>query len=158
MTLTSFPSAEFPGFPSIALDRPEGWQARAASDTVLAVVEDRDDDTFSPNVVATVTRIAAPYTLDDAATAADVYIGGLVEVEQIDSARVQLNGRAWAVTEFAHIAEGAGTLVQVLAVTVVENGPFADVVRLTGSVSPVGFETTLPQVRAIITSAVVETR
>lgn len=152
MVTASFPSAEAPALPSISVELPEAWQQRTAPDMLLAVIEDRGPDAFSPNVVIGVTRQPAGHTLQSAQRAADEYVQDLREVALLDRAEVDLGGRTWYVIEFAHITDVAGTVAQVVAVTVVDNGPVSDMVRVTGTVAGDRTEQDLPGVREVIAS------
>lgn len=155
MAQASFPSADFPAFPAVTLDAPDGWEPRAFAGTLLALIDDRGPDAFSPNVVVGVTRTVAGHTLDEAAAAIEEYVARLPEVAQVDAARVEFGGRAWAVSEFAYASAAVGTVVQVVAVTVVDHGPVTDVVRVTGTATPADYETSLPAIRQIVADAVV---
>jgi len=79
-------------------------------------------------------------------------------VATVDNAPVDFGGRTWGVAEFAYRAEGAGSVVQVIAVTVVPTGEAADVVRITGTASADDYETSLPVIRGIVASARVTAR
>ena len=153
MSQASFPSDDFPAFPAVTLDAPDGWEPRAFAGTVLALIDDRGPDAFSPNVVVGVTRTAAGHTLDEAAAAVEEYVSRLSEVAPVDSARVEFGGRTWAVSEFAYTTAAVGTVVQVVAVTVVDHGPVTDVVRVTGTATPADYETSLPAIRQIVADA-----
>jgi hypothetical protein len=153
MSQASFPSDDFPAFPAVTLDAPDGWEPRAFAGTVLALIDDRGAEAFSPNVVVGLTRTAAGHTLDEASAAVEEYVSRLPEVAPVDSARVELGGRTWAVSEFAYTTAAVGTVVQVVAVTVVDHGPVTDVVRVTGTATPDDYETSLPAIRQIVAAA-----
>ncbi len=155
MSQASFPSETFPAFPAVTLDAPDGWEPRAVAGTVLALIDDRGAGAFSPNVVVGVTRTPAGHTLDEAAAAIEEYVGRLPEVARVDAARVEFSGRTWAVSEFAYTTEAVGTVVQVVAVTVVDHGTITDVVRVTGTATPADYETSLPAIRRIVSGALV---
>jgi hypothetical protein len=152
MATASFPSTEAPALPSISVDLPEGWQQRTAPDMLLAVIEDRGPDAFSPNVVVGVTRQPAGHPLQAAQQAADEFVQGLREVALLERADVELGGRPWSIIEYAHVTDVAGTIAQVVAVTVVDNGPVTDMVRVTGTVLAERIEQDLPAVREVIAS------
>lgn len=155
MPRAAFPSEDFPAYPSVSLDTPDGWQPRTIAGTLLAVVDDRGADAFSPNVIVGITRTPAGHSLDDAIAAIKGQAAQLPDVAPIDAAKVDLEGREWWVTEFAYASAAAGTIVQVVAVTVVDNGPACDVIRVTGTASPADYETSLPVIRQIVAGAVV---
>ncbi|KRA25027.1 hypothetical protein ASD65_11775 [Microbacterium sp. Root61] len=152
MPEASFPSAAFPAFPAVSLQHPDEWTPRAVVNTLFAVIDDRGADAFSPNVVAGVTRAVGAVTLEQAAAAVQADIAALNEVAPVDAAQVGFDGTPWFVSEFAHLTEAAGTVIQIIAVTVVESGPFTDVIRVTGTSSPADYEQSLPVIRKIIAS------
>ncbi len=153
MSQASFPSDAFPAFPAVTLDAPDGWEPRAFAGTVLALIDDRGPEAFSPNVVVGLTRAEAGHTLDAAAAAVEEYVAQLPDVAPVDSARVEFSGRTWAVSEFAYATAAVGTVVQVVAVTVIDHGPVTDVVRVTGTATPADYETSLPAIRQIVAGA-----
>lgn len=152
MPQASFPGPSFPAYPAITLEYPEGWEPRPVVDAVLAVLDDRGPDAFSPNVVVGITRAGRDVTLSTAADALQTEVAGLREVAPVDAAQVSFDGASWFVSEFAYVSEAAGTIMQVVAVAAVGNGPFTDVVRVTGTASPADVEESLPVIRRIIAS------
>ncbi|MBN9155480.1 MAG: LpqN/LpqT family lipoprotein [Microbacterium sp.] len=158
MTEASFPSAAFPDFPAVTIEHPAEWSARPVPGALLAVIDERDAATFSPNVIVGVTRVGADHTLADEVAAVADYVTRLPEVATVDNAPVDFGGRTWGVAEFAYRAEGAGSVVQVIAVTVVPTGDAADVVRITGTAGADDYETSLPVIRGIVASARVAAR
>lgn len=152
MPEASFPSPAFPAFASVTLEHPGTWTPRPVAGSVLAVVDDRGADAFSPNVVVGITRAAAGHTLEAASAAIDEYVRGLPEFAPVDAALVEFGGAAWWVSEFAYATEAVGTVIQVVAVTVVDAGVAADVVRVTGTATPADYEASLPVIRQIVAS------
>lgn len=157
MSRAEFPGSEFPDFPRLAIDIPEGWSPRVLPGTVLAAVLDRGPAAFSPNVVVTLTR-GVGTTWEEAEAAVDVFVGALMEVERAPRERVVFGDSQWSVLEFAHVAAEVGTVFQIVAVTLVGRGPVVDSVRVTGSVAPENLEDVLPVLRRIIASVVVAPR
>lgn len=152
MPEASFPSDAFPALPAVTIDLPDNWSPRTVPGTFLAAIDDRGS-AFSPNVVLGITRVGAGHTLDAAAAAVAQHVETLPELAPIDTARVDFGGAQWWVTEFAYATEAAGTVAQVVAVTVVDHGEVVDVLRLTGTATPADYETSLPQIRSIVSSA-----
>lgn len=152
MPQASFPSADFPAFPAVSLQHPDEWTPRPAADTLFAVIDDRGAEAFSPNVVVGVTRAVGGHTLAQAAAAIQADINALREVAPVDAAEVRFDGTPWFVSEFAHATDAAGTVIQIIAVTVVASGPFTDIVRVTGTATPADYEESLPVIRSIIAS------
>ena len=158
MTEASFPSAAFPDFPAVTIEHPAEWSTRPVPGALIAVIDERQAETFAPNVIVGVTRVAGGHTLADEVASVAQYVTQLPEVAPVDNAPVDFGGRTWGVAEFAYRADGAGSIVQVIAVTVVEHGDAADVVRITGTAGADDYETALPVIRNIVASARVTTR
>jgi hypothetical protein len=158
MTEASFPSAAFPDFPTVTIEHPDAWVTRPVPGALIAVIDEHDAETFSPNVIVGVTRVAGDHTLADEVAAVAQYVTQLPEVAPVDNAPVDFGDRTWGVAEFAYRADGAGSIVQVIAVTVVGNGDVTDVVRVTGTAGADDYETALPVIRSIVASARVTTR
>jgi hypothetical protein len=158
MTEASFPSAAFPDFPAVAIEQPDAWVTRPVPGALIAVIDERDAESFSPNVIVGVTRVAGGHTLADEVASVAQYVTQLPEVAPVDNAPVDFGGRTWGVAEFAYRADGAGSIVQVIAVTVVDNGEVTDVVRITGTAGADDYEESLPVIRGIVASARVTTR
>ncbi|WP_394940562.1 hypothetical protein [Psychromicrobium sp. YIM B11713] len=152
MTVSRFPSAQFPGFPSVEVEVPEGWLPRAVQDTVAAWVFPDESGDFASNLVLSITRLASSRSLAETTQNIEQATSQLNEVELFDSVDVTLNGRDWHVHEYVFVHPQVGTLIQVMAATNVQLGDFTDTVQLTGSISPVNQERDLDTVRDIIRS------
>lgn len=63
MTTIAYPSMEFPGLPSVAVDVPEGWEPVHVPGTTLAARLPREGE-FAPNVVVTVEQCAPDWTVE----------------------------------------------------------------------------------------------
>ncbi len=157
MNKAQFPSPRFPDFPSISVEVPEGWTPSSVPGTLMAVVKQRGPEEFSPNVVITASR-GVGTSWEEAETAVDEYVLGLAEVESTPRERVVLSDRRWSVLEFAHVSAAVGTVFQVIGVSLVENGPFTDSIRVTGSAAPVDVRELASVIRGIIASTEISLR
>jgi hypothetical protein len=63
MTRIAYPSTEFPGLPSVAVEVPEGWEPVHVPGTTLAARLPREG-AFDPNVVITVEQCAPDWTVE----------------------------------------------------------------------------------------------
>ncbi|AJT42374.1 hypothetical protein [Psychromicrobium lacuslunae] len=153
MTVSRFPSAQFPGFPSVSVEVPEGWLPRAVQDTLAAWVRPEESGEFASNLVLSITRLATPRSLAEATESIEQATSQLNEVELFDSVDVTLNGQDWHVHEYVFVHPQVGTLIQVMAVASIQSGEFTDTVQLTGSISPANQERDVDAVRDIIRSA-----
>ncbi|GAA2740196.1 hypothetical protein GCM10009868_01460 [Terrabacter aerolatus] len=64
MTTLAYPSADFPGQPSVALEVPDGWEPAHAPGTTLAARLPRDGG-FAPNVVVTIEPCGPGFQVSD---------------------------------------------------------------------------------------------
>lgn len=158
MTSARFPSQEFPDVPTVEVTVPDRWSPRAAAGSLFAVILDRGADAFSPNLVVTHARHAPDYRLDESDAAIDAYVGDLAESRRIGRRVAELAGREWRIDEFAYVDEEAGTVVQIIATTLVPSPHVSDVIRLTGSALAESALDDLPVLREIVGSALVGAR
>lgn len=152
MKSVEFPTAEFPQLPRISLPLPDGWLPSHLPGALLGGLLDRGPTAFSPNVLVTHAR-ERDVELATVEAAIDEYVATLADAQAIDRRRITLDDRIWSVLEFAHTVPQVGTVFQIIAATVVANGPVDDVVRITASTTPEGMEEILPLLRDIITGA-----
>jgi len=135
MTALTFPSDAFPALPTIAIDVPDDWAAITVPCTIMAAAAPETPGEFRPNVVVSVTRFGADYSLDVAANAVIEKFAGLEQAHEIGRDRVTVGGLEWAHIESTFLDPRAGTLVQAAHLAVVVNGQVADLVQITGSVT-----------------------
>lgn len=156
MSSVVYPSVDFPGQPKVSLALPERWLPRAVLNTFAAWVLPNDDGSYASNVVLDIRRFPGGRTLDETSTALDAVIADLDQSELATNLVVEINGRQWAVREFAFVHPEVGTLLQLIAATNVRNGNFTDTVQLTASVAPAHQDRDSDVVRGIFKSAEVE--
>ncbi|MCJ1696297.1 hypothetical protein MT349_10930 [Rathayibacter caricis] len=152
--IAQYPSPTFPEFPAIGFQIPPGWSPLTAAGSIAAVVLDRGPESYSPNVVVTVTR-TEDGTLDDAAEAARRSASALRDAVPMERTRIDVRGRRWDVLQYAYTEPAAGTLVQVIASTLV-SGSF--VLRAIGTVEASEAGALVPQIRDVVLSLTVTER
>ena len=64
MSTLAYPSAAFPGQPSVALEVPDGWEPAHAPGTTMAARLPREGS-FAPNVVVTIEQCGPAYRIED---------------------------------------------------------------------------------------------
>ena len=64
MSTLAYPSADFPGQPSVALEVPEGWEPAHAPGTTMAARLPREG-AFAPNVVVTIEQCGPAFRIED---------------------------------------------------------------------------------------------
>ncbi len=135
MTALTFPSDAFPALPTITVEIPDDWSAISVPGTILAAAAPETPGEFRPNVVVSVTRFSADYALDVAANAVVEKFAGLEQAHELGRDRVTVDGVEWAHIESTFVDPRVGTLVQAAHLAVIANGPVADLVQVTGSVT-----------------------
>ncbi|MGW5240531.1 hypothetical protein ACWEOW_16500 [Monashia sp. NPDC004114] len=64
MTTVAYPSADFPGLPSVALEVPEDWEPAHAPGTAIAAKLPREG-AFAPNVVVSIEQCGAGFRVEE---------------------------------------------------------------------------------------------
>ncbi|MFJ4169839.1 hypothetical protein ACIPY3_10030 [Paenarthrobacter sp. NPDC089714] len=148
-----FPSADFPAYPSISVDPPEGWRTQVVPDAVGALLAPEISGEYTPNVVISMSRRAPDYQLRDIAASVDGFLSSLPDAVLLGTEPVVINGRDWHIREARYTHPDAGSLTQFTAVTVVHQGVAADVVQLTGSCRFVEGSDDIKAIYAVVASA-----
>jgi hypothetical protein len=130
----TFPSEAFPAYPSLRLEQPDGWVALAGVGLPLALAAEVTGSQFRPNVLVTVQRFGADYTVAAARTEVNRRLRELPRfTETLREDAVEVLGAPGMRVE-GYFADGkGGTLVQALRMCVLESGPVSDVVQITGT-------------------------
>lgn len=137
MTALTFPSDAFPALATITVEIPDDWSAISVPGTILAAAAPEVPGEFRPNVVVSITRFGADYSLDVAANAVIEKFAGLEQAQEIGRDRVTVDGVEWVHIESTFVDPRVGTLVQAAHLAVIAHGPVADLVQVTGSVTGV---------------------
>lgn len=151
----TFPSEAFPAAPSLQVVQPEGWVALAGVGLPLALAQEVPKGQFRPNVLVTVTRFGADFTV--AAARKDVAkrlkeLPRFTETLREDAA--ELLGVPGLRVE-GYFSDGrGGTLVQALRMCVLPAGPVFDVVQITGTCAGAQVDSAFAQIREIQDSLV----
>lgn len=156
MTETAtYPSSESPAPAGVTLPRPEGWDVLAVPAALLALGRtDQGAGEFQPNVVVTTSR-GIGTTLEQAAAATvDALESSPGWEETGREFRDSFGDRPSFRIEGAFSHPQAGTLYQAVLITVIERGPFTDIVQVVGSCSASQVNDCLPAIRTIQQGAV----
>jgi hypothetical protein len=152
-----YPSEDFPAFPNVELEIPDGWATKIVPEVDLCVIQDRGSADFSPNLVGVFVRDVAGHTLEEAGTAPINYVKGIEGAKVLTSVKVPINDRSWTVLEYGFTDQQVGTMFQIIATTVHATERVTDTLRLTGTCRVVSFEQMNQDVatlREIIDSAI----
>ncbi|MDR1078785.1 MAG: hypothetical protein LBL55_09040 [Propionibacteriaceae bacterium] len=154
MATLTFPSEQFPAVPAVSFELPTGWTGQVVDGALLAGLHDHGPDSFAANLIVGFTRHRPGLTHEQAEQSLLSYAQSLPEVEMTEMQRPTIGGRLWSVLPFAYVHPQIGTIVQVVATTVVERGPVVDSMRVTGTALPDQTDD-LQAIRAAIDSLVV---
>lgn len=149
MTTLSYPSPQFPGLPSVALDVPEGWEPVRAPRTTMAVTLPREG-AFAPNVVVSLDECPPDYalesSLDQIRTMAESRGGGVSEPYA-----AELDGRSFIGCDATWPDADVETILQANLFCVVPAlGDSAHLAQLTGAVGGASAEADYDLVRQVI--------
>ncbi len=131
-TLT-YPSAQIPGPPHISMDVPDDWEVLTIPGVQIAIAEPVVDGQFRLNVVVTVQRFAAGFTLEQAEQGLEKRKKSLPELEDLGTGELESQGRTWVASEYGYTQPGRPTVVQAARYCLVERGDVVDVVEVIGS-------------------------
>ncbi|WP_066466027.1 LpqN/LpqT family lipoprotein [Sanguibacter suarezii] len=146
----TFPSDAFPAYPSLQVAQPQGWVGLAGVGLPLALAQEVPAGQFRPNVLVTVTRFGADFTV--AAARKDVAkrlkaLPRFTETLREDAAEM-LGVSGLRVEGYFSDGKG-GTLVQALRMCVLPAGPVFDVVQITGTCAGTQVDSAFAQIREI---------
>lgn len=156
MTHNEYPGKVFVGPPSVVLETPDGWGPLLDASAVIAVIRERvEGENFTPNVIVQHLRFAAGYTLGNAITAVDEALDALDDLQDGGRDAGEQFGVATYIREVGFRHPVAGTLIQHVRILTIENGPYVDVVQVTGTAAGSSAVEDLAQVRTIADSVAV---
>ncbi|MFC7465884.1 hypothetical protein [Brachybacterium sp. GCM10030252] len=146
----SYPSADFPGPPRIAIDVPDDWETLTVPGVQLAVAQPRLEGRFRANVVVTVQRFGPDFTLEAAKAGLDQRKAALPELEELGTGEIDVDGAAWIASEYGYTQPGRPTVVQAARYAVIDRGGVAtDVLEVVGSCGAESAEDEIETVRSI---------
>src|SRR5690625_5386081 len=108
----SYPSAEFPGPPRITVESPAAWQTLPVPGVQLAGAQPGVEGSFRANVVVTVQRFAADFTLEAARAGLEQRKAALPELEELGTGEIDVDGTTWIASEYGYTQPGRPTVVQ----------------------------------------------
>ncbi len=147
------PSEAFPPAVGIRLDYPDGWAPLAGAGVHLAVIREGQPGEFRPNVVVTVKRVDAAFTLGAAVQQLRAKLSGLPDYRQQQEEDREVLGTDGFATEGEYVHPQAGALAIVATMAVITRPNAVDLVEVSGTCTAAQAETLLDEVRAILGSA-----
>lgn len=147
-----YPSVVFPALQAFRFDAPFGWVPVVIVGTAAAVRLGEGEESFSPNLVISVER--TPMSREEAVDAQSTAIEALYSVAMLEELDVLTSSAEWHVWEYAYTEKRAGTLVQLVALALVGQVEFRQIITLVGSVDAASAEELLPLIRTMLRSIV----
>ncbi|APX32506.1 hypothetical protein BH708_06970 [Brachybacterium sp. P6-10-X1] len=146
----SYPSADFPGPPRVAVEVPDDWETLMVPGVQLAVAQPRTDGRFRANVVVTVQRFGPDFTLEAARAGLEQRKATLPELEELGTGEIEVEGTSWIASEYGYTQPGRPTVVQAARYAVLDRGGVAmDVLEIVGSCGAESAEDEIEVVRTI---------
>ncbi|MCW2497072.1 hypothetical protein [Jatrophihabitans sp.] len=127
------PSALFPALPAVTLTAPEGWVGTPAPGSAIAVRATVPDGEFAPNVVVTLNRYLADYSLELALSGLRTELEHYPEHKVDEPFDAVFGEDRYVVVNTALTHPQFGSMVQVHAYTSFVRGELKDVVHVVGS-------------------------
>lgn len=149
----AFPSDRFPAFPAVAVDAPDDWVPINALGSVLAVGQPPSAGNFRSNVVIAMSRFDAGYQLQTAIDAVVKKFTELPDFVEIGREERTVLGVPGFRMEVTFSDPRVGTLAQAIHLAVIEAGPVADLVQVTGTAAGEQGRDSWPTVRSVLDSA-----
>lgn len=153
MTTLVYPSPDFPGLPSVALEVPGGWEPAHAPGTTLAARLPREG-AFAPNVVVSIEACPPSYDLDESLGQIRAMAhtrGGAAS----EAYAARLGGRDFVGCDATWPDPDVETILQANLFAVVTSGPPdrpGHLVQLTGAVGGPDAERDYELVRAVLST------
>ncbi len=147
------PSEAFPPAVGIRLDYPDRWAPLAGAGVHLAVIREQQPGEFRPNVVVTVKRVDASFTLGAAVQQLRAKLSALPEYRQQQAEDRSVLGADGFAAEGEYVHPQAGSLAIVTSMAVITRPNAVDLVEVSGTCTAAQAETLLDEVRSIIDSA-----
>ena len=151
----TYPSAQFPGYPSVSVDCPDGWVPFPTPAAPLAVALEVEPGVFRANVVLAIARLEPGSTLAQVEETIARTLAGLPGYTRAERAVVEVDGRPGFRIEGSFTDPQVGVLVQAVQVLVVEHDGATDVIQLTGTCAASQVESVFAGIRDLQESVVI---
>lgn len=149
MSTLTYPSSTFPGFPAVVMDCPDGWSPRTLPEAQLAIVQERPEGEFRPNVVVVMQRMRPEQTVEAIIEEAVARFEATPGYEEVGRAVTTAGGLPSLRIEGAWTTPETGTLAQALRLVVAEHDGVRDVVEVTGTCAGHQVEEVWDEIRAV---------
>jgi hypothetical protein len=134
MTTLTYPSAQFPGPPSISVDIPEGWAAVRVPGTLLAARRSDTGGTFAPNVVVRGFTRSGDFTIGRALAELRSYVEDRADGQMDAPFALEIEKIPFVGVNVSWTDERVGDVVQAHLFAGARRGQVVDLIQVTGSV------------------------
>ena len=149
MSTVTYPSETFPGFPEVVMDCPEGWVPRSVPEAQIAIIQERPEGEFRPNVLVVIQRMRETQTFDEVVQQALTRFEATPGYQEVGRVKTTISGLPAIRIEGAWTSETTGTMAQALRMAIVEHDGVRDVVEITGTCAGAQAKEMWTTVRAI---------
>ncbi|PUB30137.1 hypothetical protein C8K30_102519 [Promicromonospora sp. AC04] len=149
MSTVTYPSETFPGFPEVVMDCPEGWVPRSVPEAQIAIIQERPEGEFRPNVLVVIQRMRPGQTFDEVVQRALAKFEATPGYQEVGRVKTTISGLPAIRIEGAWTSETTGTMAQALRMAIVEHDGVRDVVEITGTCAGAQAKEMWTTVRAI---------
>jgi hypothetical protein len=152
VTKYEFPSQTFPPLPTVSFDAGEEWSAVVAPGTFVSIAKERTEG-FKSNIIVTITRHSPDYKVTETLREIEAVMSAYSESAEGDLIETTIGGHPYVGRDFAFVDPAAGSLTQLHLLTAMANGPYLDLVHLSGTCASSEVEIEYPSLQAVLKSA-----
>ena len=134
MTTLTYPSAQFPGPPSISVDIPEGWAPVRVPGTLLAARRAGTAGRFAPNVVVRGFTRSGDFTMGRALGELRAYVDERNDGQMDAPFTLDIDGVPFVGVNVSWTDDRVGDVVQAHLFAGARRGQVIDLIQVTGSV------------------------
>ena len=150
MQTLSYPSRQFPGPPSVAVEIPAEWSAVRVPGTLLAARRTSTEGAFAPNVVVRGFTRSGRFTIGRALAELHGFVAGQPNGEVEQPFEVEIDGVPFVGVNVAWRDESVGDIVQAHLFAGARRGQVVDLVQVTGSVGGSDADAEYPMVQQVM--------
>jgi len=134
MTTLTYPSAQFPGPPSISVDIPQGWAPVRVPGTLLAARRADTAGRFAPNLVVRGFTRSGDFTIGRALAELKAYVQDRSEGQMDAPFAIELEEVPFVGVNVSWTDDRVGDVVQAHLFAGARRGQVVDLIQVTGSV------------------------
>ena len=134
MTTLTYPSAQFPGPPSVSVDIPEGWSAVRVPGTLIAARRTDTEGKFAPNVVVRGFTRSGDFTIGRALAELKAYVEDRTDGQMDAPFALELDSVPFVGVNVSWTDDRVGDVVQAHLFAGARRGQVVDLIQVTGSV------------------------